>query len=76
MLGAGEAVVTTVRDYLQVGGSVEATARRLLVHPNTVRYRLRRAAQLCGRTPTEARDAPMLQTSITLGLLARSRPPA
>ena len=38
----GAALVETVTTYLEQGFSLEAAARLLFVHPNTVRYRLRR----------------------------------
>src|SRR5262249_46844922 len=41
---AGHALVETVTAYVAAGGSLEGTARALFVHPNTVRYRLRRVA--------------------------------
>jgi DNA-binding PucR family transcriptional regulator len=42
----------------------------LFVHPNTVRYRLRRVADLTGYTPAEGRGAFALWVSIVLGRLA------
>jgi DNA-binding PucR family transcriptional regulator len=39
------------------------------VHPNTVRYRLRRIAELTGYSPLEARGAYALRLSLTLGRL-------
>ena len=53
-LAAVPAVLDTVTTYLEQALSVEATARALFVHPNTVRYRLRRAAELAGHVPTDA----------------------
>ncbi|WP_446665692.1 PucR family transcriptional regulator [Flexivirga sp. B27] len=46
----------TVPAYLDHGG-LEATARVLFVHPNTVRYRLGRIAELTGFDLTDQRDA-------------------
>ena len=37
--------------YLEQGFSLEAAARMLFVHPNTVRYRLRRVSELTGLDP-------------------------
>ena len=37
--------------------SLEAAARALFVHPNTVRYRLRRVAEVTGVAPTDPRGA-------------------
>ena len=67
---AGEAILDTVVTYLDSGRALEATARALFVHTNTVRYRLRRAAEVCGRAPTEARGAFTLQLALVLGRLA------
>jgi DNA-binding PucR family transcriptional regulator len=75
----GHALLETVAAFLEEGGSIEATARHLYVHPNTVRYRLRRAADLTGLTPTMPRHAYTLRLALTLGrLLAHetsSQPP-
>src|SRR5215475_9023179 len=46
LLRAGTALLDTVMTYLEQGNSLEATARLLFVHPNTVRYRLRRVTEL------------------------------
>ena len=46
---AGGALLETVDAYLEAGGVLEACARELFVHPNTVRYRLKRVADLTGR---------------------------
>ena len=45
---AGGEVLETVRAVLTSGGNLEASARAIFVHPNTVRYRLKRAAELTG----------------------------
>ncbi|MGA8257040.1 MAG: helix-turn-helix domain-containing protein, partial [Nocardioides sp.] len=60
-------LVTTLAAYLDQGGSIEGAARRLFVHPNTVRYRLRQMADLTGLTPNQARDAFTLQVALVLG---------
>ena len=67
LLAARGAVLETVAAYLESGGSIEATARTLFVHPNTVRYRLRQTAELTGFTPAQPRDALALQLAIVLG---------
>lgn len=69
LLEAGAAVLETVAAFLETGGSMEATARLLFVHPNTVRYRLRRVADLTGLSPTDARHAYTLRLALTLGRL-------
>lgn len=70
---AGGALMATLETYLEVGGVLESCARQLYVHPNTVRYRLRRIADLTGRTPSNARDALTLRVALAVGRLARSR---
>ena len=64
---------TRSRTYLEQGSSLEATARMLFVHPNTVRYRLRRVTELTGYTPSEGRDGFTLWIAIILGRLAAAR---
>src|SRR5829696_1408912 len=66
-------LVETLDAYLDVGGVLEAAARRLFVHPNTVRYRLRRVTELTGRNPSDARDALVLRVALAVGRLAQAR---
>ncbi|AFM18020.1 regulator of polyketide synthase expression [Mycolicibacterium chubuense NBB4] len=68
---AGPALMDTLDAYLDSGGAIEACARRLFVHPNTVRYRLRRIADFTGRDPTVPRDAYVLRVASTVGRLTR-----
>jgi DNA-binding PucR family transcriptional regulator len=70
---AGPALQRTVETYLETGGVLERCAQALFVHPNTVRYRLRKAADLTGRNATEPRDALVLRIALTVGRLARAR---
>jgi DNA-binding PucR family transcriptional regulator len=70
LLAAGETFAETVTTYLEIGGSLEATSRALFVHPNTVRYRLRRVAEITGWDATRGRDAYVLQMALGIGLLA------
>ncbi len=62
----GELVETLVA-YFANGGGIEATARALFVHANTVRYRLGQIADLTGLTPSVPRDALTLQLALVLG---------
>ncbi len=75
VVAAGPAFADTVTTYLESGRSLEATARALFVHPNTVRYRLRRVAELTGWDATRPRDAFVLQTAQAVGLLANRPAP-
>jgi len=70
LLDGGPALVDTVTTYLEQGSSLEATARLLFVHPNTVRYRLRRASELTGLSPGNGREAFALWLAVVLGRLA------
>lgn len=60
----------TLWSYLDNGRSLEATARELFVHPNTVRYRLKRISELIGWDATAPRDALILQTALIVGAIA------
>lgn len=65
--GADDPTMMTVSTFLSSGGSLETTARTLNVHPNTVRYRLKRAADTTGWDATNPREAYVLTTAIALG---------
>jgi hypothetical protein len=73
LLSGGTALLDTVMTYLEQGNSLEATARLLFVHPNTVRYRLRRVAELTGIVPGDGRGGFALWTAVVLGRLAHKR---
>lgn len=66
---AGPALCATLDAFLDSGGAIEACARKLFVHPNTVRYRLKRIADFTGRDPTVPRDAYVLRVATTVGRL-------
>lgn len=66
---AGHSLLETVESYVNLGHSLEATARELYVHTNTVRYRLKRVTEVTGWDPMEPRDAYVLQTALALGRL-------
>jgi hypothetical protein len=73
-------LVTTLWSYLDNGRSLEATARELFVHPNTVRYRLKKVSDVIGWDATGPREALILQTALILGAIGtdatRRRPSA
>ncbi|RBQ19899.1 PucR family transcriptional regulator [Spongiactinospora rosea] len=69
---AGTPLLDTLATYLEQGTSLEATARLLFVHPNTVRYRLKKITELTGYQPTEGRSAFTLQVGLILGRLTES----
>jgi DNA-binding PucR family transcriptional regulator len=70
---AGSVLTATLEAYLDAGGSVESCARTLFVHPNTVRYRLKRITEITGRDPTNPRDAYVLRVATTVGRLTHYR---
>jgi len=65
----------TVWTYLETGHSLEATARELFVHPNTVRYRLKKVSQVVAWDPGNPRDALTLHLGIILGSMSETNPP-
>ncbi|WP_309241142.1 helix-turn-helix domain-containing protein [Nocardia sp. BSTN01] len=73
LAAAGSALSDTLDAYLDCGGAVETCARQLFVHPNTVRYRLKRIAEVTGRDPMNPRDAYVLRIAATIGRLTRTR---
>jgi DNA-binding PucR family transcriptional regulator len=70
----GTALVETVSAFLEQTSSLEATARVLFVHPNTVRYRLRRVTEVSGYAPSDPRQALTLRVALALGRLADAHP--
>ncbi|KGM14328.1 PucR family transcriptional regulator [Cellulomonas bogoriensis] len=73
LLAAGGALLDTLSAHVEHGRSLEAAARVLYVHPNTVRYRLRKVAEVTGWDPLDAREAYVLQTALALGRLDSPR---
>jgi hypothetical protein len=63
-------LLDTVAAYLDLGRTVEGAARALFVHPNTVRYRLRRVCEITGWDPADPREGFVLQVAIAAGRLA------
>lgn len=64
----GDLLDTTV-SFLDHGCSVEGTGRAMYIHPNTVRYRLKRIQDVSGYSPSAPREAYLLHLAITLGRL-------
>jgi hypothetical protein len=63
-------LLATLWCYLDNGRSLEATARELFVHPNTVRYRLKRVTEVIGYDATGAREALILQSALIIGSIS------
>lgn len=66
---ASDAIRDTLRLYLSVDGGVEEAARQLYVHPNTVRYRLKRVNDITGIDPLDSRMRFTLRIANVLGML-------
>lgn len=69
LVRAGGELLETLEAFFASGGVLESTARTMFVHPNTVRYRLRRVGEVTGLTPFSPRDAFALRLAVTLGRL-------
>ncbi|WP_245940562.1 MULTISPECIES: PucR family transcriptional regulator [Brevibacterium] len=67
--GTGQ-LLKTVSAYVEFGSSLEATAKALSVHPNTVRYRLRKITEVISLDPTVARDAFVIHIALVYGRLS------
>lgn len=70
---AGNPLLKTLSTFLLSGSSLEITARELNVHPNTVRYRLKRSIEITGWDPMNPREAYVLLTAVKIGLIEDSR---
>ena len=60
----------TVWTYFETGHSLEATARELFVHPNTVRYRLKKIVEVVEWDPGVPRDALTIHLAVILGAMS------
>jgi hypothetical protein len=67
-------LLETASTFLETGGVMEATARVLFVHPNTVRYRLRRIDDSVGLDLTLPRDAWVARIALAFGRIAEQPP--
>ena len=57
------ALRSTLQAYIDADLNVAATASALVMHPNSVRYRLRRIGQMTGRDPRKLSDLLELATA-------------
>ena len=71
LAASGGDLLRTATAFLDGGGSIEGAGRTLFLHPNTVRYRLRKIADLLGHDITSPRDAQVVRVALVLG---RARP--
>jgi len=78
----GTALLSTLRTFLEGDGAVNATARLLFLHPNSLRHRLGRISDLSGRNPLHFHDRVALAVGLWawdrrgLGRAAKRRDPA
>ncbi|HET7761658.1 MAG TPA: helix-turn-helix domain-containing protein, partial [Phycicoccus sp.] len=73
----GRALLETAAAWLDGGLGVEGTARALIVHPNTVRYRLAGITKAIGYDLTDPHDAQTVRTALAfhrLGPASRTSP--
>ncbi|MBD3783671.1 MAG: helix-turn-helix domain-containing protein, partial [Micrococcales bacterium] len=72
---SGGSLLETAEAWLDGGLGVEGTARSLIVHPNTVRYRLAGIAKATGYDLTDPHDAQTVRIALAfhrLGPVTRS----
>ena len=74
LVKAGGGLLDTLDAFFAANGVLESAARALYVHPNTVRYRLKRIADVTGFSPLEPRDAYALRLALTIGRLEPGGP--
>ncbi|TXS51074.1 helix-turn-helix domain-containing protein [Streptomyces sp. t39] len=69
-------LLSTLRTFLQCGLSRQRTAELLRIHPNTVDYRLRRAADATGLDATSGSDVVRVRAALSAhdALFAHDRP--
>jgi DNA-binding PucR family transcriptional regulator len=68
-------LLETVATFVSGGGSIEGAARKLFVHPNTVRYRLQRAGDICNLNLHDPRGQFVAQLAVAVGRLDGSSAP-
>lgn len=71
-LAQSESLTHTAAVYLDSGG-LESAARVLFVHPNTVRYRLGRIAELTGYDLSDPRDGFTMRLALALSRLGSAQ---
>jgi DNA-binding PucR family transcriptional regulator len=59
-----ETLILTLSTWFDVGGSMTDAAKQLYVHPNTVRYRLRRVQAQTGRSLENPRDVADIRAAL------------
>ena len=67
LAAAGGDLVRTAGAYLDCGGSLEGAGRTLFLHPNSVRYRLRKVVDATGYDLSVPREAQVVRLALVLG---------
>jgi sugar diacid utilization regulator len=67
----GAGLVATLKTYLDCDGDLSATASRLFVHPNTLRYRLDKIREITGRDVHLTEDRVNLYVALRVGDLRK-----
>lgn len=67
LAAAGGDLLATAQAYLAGSSSVEGAGRALFVHPNTVRYRLKKLSALLQLDLSSPRDVDLLRSALVLG---------
>ena len=62
-------LLQTLRAFLDSGRSLEACSKKLFVHANTVRYRLKKIIDEVGLDATDSRSGFVLQIAVLLGAI-------
>lgn len=57
-------LIDTLRAWFDAGGDIPAAAQRLFVHPNTVRYRLRKLQAVTGCRIDDPREVSLLHAAV------------
>ncbi|GAA3027245.1 PucR family transcriptional regulator [Actinokineospora globicatena] len=66
-----DVLIRTLVAWFEVDGSAKEAGERLFVHPNTVRYRIRRVQELTGRDQARPRDGAELLLAVEAARLAK-----
>ena len=75
LVAAGGGLLETAAALLERSATLEGAARALFVHPNTIRYRIRRIADVSGQAITDPRGAFTVHLALVYGRLAAPPPP-
>lgn len=73
---SGGELLETMDAFVSSGGVLEGASRELYVHPNTVRYRLKRIEEVTGFNPSKPHDNFALRVGLAIGRLETGQAPA